>query len=572
MADFTLPELGENVAAGDVARVLVNVGDTIAKDQPVVELETDKATVEVPSSVAGVVKAINVKTGSKVKVGDVILSVDDGVGEGTPAGQASQADRPEAGQARDADRGAAGGDRPADINQQSTEEKVDAAVSGGQQQNVGQVRRSGTDKAGTIDAEQESIVTSGPRKTDATPAAASTGKVVQMRGARSAPEPQDPIPGQAPAPAPSPEALEERGEPAPASPAVRRLAREIGVDIDTVQGTGPGGRITQEDVKEHARRILASVGASRGAAQSDVRALPDFSKWGEVERKPMSGIRRKTAEHLSYAWTTIPHVTQCDKADTTALDELRKQHAKRVEEQGGKLTVTAMLVKVLAAAVKQHPQFNASVDMDTEEIVYKHFVNVGVAVDTDRGLLVPVIRDADKKNLSQIAVELQELATKARDKKLTLDDMSGGGISISNLGGIGGSTSRRSSTGPRWRSSACRAARSSRSSRTASSSRGRCCRSRSPTTTASSTAPTPRGSSAGSPTRWSSRSCCRCWGDCAGAGLRARPHPRLPFIEGASGGPRRAQATPHSLTGLRTRLPRGPWIEGKGRGLPSAAR
>ena len=207
-----------------------------------------------------------------------------------------------------------------------------------------------------------------------------------------------------------------------------------------MQGKSPAGRISQEDVKEHARRVLTSVGASRGASRPELRPLPDFAKWGEVERQAMSGIRRKTAERLSYAWNTIPHVTQCEKADITAIEDLRKRHAARVEEQGGTLTMTAILVKVLAVAVKQFPQFNASADMETEDIVYKRYVNVGVAVDTDRGLLVPVIRDVDRKSLVQIAIEVQQAAVKARARKLTLDDMSGGGISLSNLGGIGGTT------------------------------------------------------------------------------------------------------------------------------------
>jgi pyruvate dehydrogenase E2 component (dihydrolipoamide acetyltransferase) len=222
---------------------------------------------------------------------------------------------------------------------------------------------------------------------------------------------------------------------------VRRLAREVGIDVNEVQGTGPGGRITDEDVKEHARRILSSVGGamSRPAgAPAPAAPLPDFAKWGPVERQPMSNIRRKTAEHLSHAWTAIPHVTQFDKADITPMEELRSRFRKQVEQAGGNLTVTAVLVKVIAAAVKQFPQFNTSLDEANGTIVYKKYVNVGVAVDTEFGLLVPVIRNADQKNITQIAIELHQLSEKARAKKLTLDEMSGGGISISNLGGIGG--------------------------------------------------------------------------------------------------------------------------------------
>ncbi|MGH9350041.1 MAG: 2-oxo acid dehydrogenase subunit E2, partial [Vicinamibacterales bacterium] len=237
---------------------------------------------------------------------------------------------------------------------------------------------------------------------------------------------------------------EARGPAAPAAPSVRRLAREVGVDINDVQGSGPAGRISQDDVKEHARRILSSVGASGAEAgraagrPAFATPLPDFSKWGDVERQPMSNIRRKTAEHLSAAWNTIPHVTQGEKADITSLEALRKTYSAEVEAREGKLTVTAILVKVIAAAVKRFPQFNASVDMQAQEIVVKKYINVGVAVDTDRGLLVPVIRNADQKNIMQIAVEVQQAAVKARDRKLTLEDMSGGTISISNLGGIGG--------------------------------------------------------------------------------------------------------------------------------------
>ena len=223
---------------------------------------------------------------------------------------------------------------------------------------------------------------------------------------------------------------------------MRRLAREIGVDVNTIPGTGPGGRISQEDVKETARRILSSVGsasaAAGGGAARASRPLPDFQKWGEVDRQPWSNIRRATAEHLSYAWTTIPHVTQFDKADVGELEELRKQFKEKVAKAGGNLTVTAMLVRVIATAVRKFPQFNSSIDLERGEIVYKKYVNVGVAVDTDRGLLVPVIRDADTKNIMEIAVELQRMAERARDKKLSLDEMSGGGITISNLGGIGG--------------------------------------------------------------------------------------------------------------------------------------
>jgi pyruvate dehydrogenase E2 component (dihydrolipoamide acetyltransferase) len=414
--EFKVPELGENVEQGDVTRLLVKVGDTIQKEQSVVELETDKATVEVPSSVAGVVKEIKVKPGDKVKVGAVILTVDE---DGS---------------------GAAREEAPAPEEKAAAEPKADAKA---EQKPVTKPEPKPEPKQESKpEPKQDQKVLSMPRREASQSAAASPSPAPQASARQAQAEPA----AKADAPAPQPRPSEEPA--APASPSVRRLAREIGVDINEVQGRGPGGRISDEDVKEHARRILSSVpSTSPGAGGFAARPsgapaagvpLPDFSKWGEVEREPMSNIRRKTAEHLSRAWNAIPHVTQFDKADITPMEELRAKFRKQVEQAGGNLTVTAVLVKVMAAAVKQFPQFNASVDVDNNAIVYKKYVNVGVAVDTEFGLLVPVIRNADQKNITQIAVELHQLSEKARAKKLTLDEMSGGGISISNLGGIGG--------------------------------------------------------------------------------------------------------------------------------------
>jgi pyruvate dehydrogenase E2 component (dihydrolipoamide acetyltransferase) len=382
VTEFKVPELGENVAGGDVAKVLVNVGDTIKRDQPVIELETDKATIEVPSSVAGVVTEIKVKKGDKLAVGAVVLTVD-AAGAAAPAAASKAAAAPAP--------PAAPAAAPAPAQEPKAQE---------------------------------------PK--------AQEHKVLPMP-VRSAEPAAAPAPAAAAAP---PVRTERAGAAAPAAPAVRRLAREIGVDINDMQGTGPGGRISLDDVKEHARRILSSVGQAgapgAGATPRAARPMPDFSKFGEVAREPWSNIRRVTSEHLSYAWTTIPHVTQFDKADITSLEELRKQYKDQVAKAGGNLTVTAMLVRVLAVAVKKFPQFSASIDPERGEIIYKKYVNIGVAVDTDRGLLVPVIRNADQKNITQISVELNQLAEKARDRKLTVEDMSGGSMSISNLGGIGG--------------------------------------------------------------------------------------------------------------------------------------
>jgi pyruvate dehydrogenase E2 component (dihydrolipoamide acetyltransferase) len=218
------------------------------------------------------------------------------------------------------------------------------------------------------------------------------------------------------------------------------LAREIGIDINQVSGSGPRGRISIDDVKKHARTMNQQIAARPAPAGPgiNVPSLPDFAKWGPVERTPMSNIRLKTAQHLSVAWVSIPRVTQYDKADITELEEDRKRFSSKVEVAGGKLTVTAVLLKVVAAALKTFPQFNSSVDMTRNEIIYKKYYHIGVAVDTERGLLVPVVRDVDKKNILQLSVDLSDLADKARKKKLTLEEMQGGTFTITNLGGIGG--------------------------------------------------------------------------------------------------------------------------------------
>jgi pyruvate dehydrogenase E2 component (dihydrolipoamide acetyltransferase) len=222
---------------------------------------------------------------------------------------------------------------------------------------------------------------------------------------------------------------------------VRRIARELGVDIHQVPGSGPGGRVSTDDVKAFVKRVMSTGGPRPVAVPGTVPGLaplPDFSKWGRVERRPMRAVRRKTAEHLAQAWAQIPHVTQFDKADVTTLEELRKRHAKEAEAAGGKLTMTAILVKALGAALQAFPQFNASIDIAAEEVVLKKYVHVGIAVDTDRGLLVPVIRDVNEKNIVELAVELARTSEKARAGKTTVDEMQGGCMTITNLGGIGG--------------------------------------------------------------------------------------------------------------------------------------
>ncbi|HEY7498450.1 MAG TPA: 2-oxo acid dehydrogenase subunit E2 [Vicinamibacterales bacterium] len=391
--NFTLPELGENIAAGDVVRVLVSPGDVVTKDQPLLELETDKATIEVPSTVSGTVKEVKVKQGEKVKVGQVVLTVDDG--GGAAAGPKEKEAKPPDAKEQDAKPKAAKPEK-APAGEKPKPQPVGAAEEGGLSQEMPEAR---------------------PKR----------GEVVDIRGAaRNTP----------PAPPPQPEA--EAGPAAPAAPSVRRLARELGVDIQRVPGSGPEGRISIDDVQAFVRSALSGGGAPAPGAPAS--PLPDFSKWTEVERKPMSNIRRKTAEHLSRAWVTIPHVTQHDRADITLLESLRKQYSPQAEKAGGKLTMTAIALKIVGGALQRFPQFNASVDLAKNEIVYKKSIHVGVAADTERGLLVPVIRDVDRKGVLQLAVELGQASEKARAGKLSLDEMQGGGFTITNLGGIGGTS------------------------------------------------------------------------------------------------------------------------------------
>jgi pyruvate dehydrogenase E2 component (dihydrolipoamide acetyltransferase) len=226
----------------------------------------------------------------------------------------------------------------------------------------------------------------------------------------------------------------------PAGPATRRLARELGVDLDQVQGSASGGRITQEDVaRAHAAKVQpVSSGAAPAAVSIEEPPLPDFSKYGPVERVKLNKIAKTSAATLSHAWRTIPHVTQHETTDVTELESSRKRHNVSRSEDAPKITMSAFALKAVAVALKEFPHFNASFDSAANELVLKQYCNIGMAVDTDQGLLVPVIRDVDKKSIAEIAADLIELAEKARTRKLTLDDMSGGTFTISNLGGIGG--------------------------------------------------------------------------------------------------------------------------------------
>src|SRR5580658_3014208 len=313
--EFKMPELGENIDSGDLVRLMISPGAAVTEGQPVMELETDKAVVEVPSTVSGVVRDIKVKEGQRVKVGDVIFTLEGGV---TAAAEPARKHPPV----------------------EHSSEQQGARLSF-------QLAMKAEGKS-----EEQALPPDQPQA--AKPSFSMPVQLGKVAGV-------------------------EHRDPVPAAPHVRRLAREIGVDIHGVQGSGPGGRISEDDVKLTAKNALAAAAQTPRGSFAEPE-LPDFAKWGKTERVSMRGVRRKTAEHLRQAWNTIPHVTQQDRADITELEQLRAKFAPRAEEAGGKMTVTAIALKVCASALKVFPQFNASIDMGKEEIIYKQYINIGVAV------------------------------------------------------------------------------------------------------------------------------------------------------------------------------------------------
>ncbi len=408
--EIILPKVSENVEEGDVVKVLVNVGDMVDVDQSIIELETDKALFEVPSSAKGKVTEVNVKEGDVIKVGQVIIKMEtDG-----------------------------------EIKEEFKEEKKEET-----KEKVETQRHKDTEKK--EERKEDEKEEKEEKKEGFKEEKKEEEKKLEVRAQKAEVKEEKIEPQRRPAVRGIDSDAEEKREHVPAAPAVRRLARELGVYINEVKGSGPGGRIVEEDVKGFAKEKLEgrnqrSEVKAEGRERSEVRSkksegfnpLPVFSKWGEVKREPMSKVRLITAESMYYAWTTVPQVTQFDEADITDLEKFRKNYNEKVKDEKGNLTMTSILVKVISSALKEFLQFNASVNMNKREIVYKKYVNIGIAVDTDRGLLVPVIKNADKKNLNDLPYELTELSEKARNKKISPDEMEGGNFTISNLGGIGG--------------------------------------------------------------------------------------------------------------------------------------
>jgi len=374
--EIKVPEVSEGVTEGTVVDISVAVGDAVEVDQTLLEFETDKAVIAIPSPQEGKVAEIKVAVGDSVPIGAVIMLLE------SAASPADEAPVPEQ-----------------QVEQEQPEEAEKPSPSIAEVKKAEPLKEAAQDEPSAA-AEQIDLVT-------------------VRRGDRVA----------------------------PAAPSVRRLARDLGVDIYQVQGTGPGGRISEGDVRDFVRVTMQRItgGGSVPAVHGEFpglhaqRPLPDFSKWGEVSREPLSRIRELTADAMGYAWSTIPMVTQYDQAQVSEIEAFRQEYNRRAISEN-RLTMTAILVKVCAAALKAFPRFNSSLDLASKELVLKQYIHIGVAVDTPAGLLVPVLRDADRKGIETLALELNEIAEKTRERKIGPDVMEGGTFTISNLGGVGGTS------------------------------------------------------------------------------------------------------------------------------------
>lgn len=358
LVEVKLPELGDGIETADIIQVSISVGDMIEKEQDIVEVETDKATVGVPVNSSGIVKSIHVKAGDTVSIGAVLAVLETS-------------------------------DAMTNMDHSSESKSITESKPNLQPENA---------------IKETPLPTNSTYTKTITPSIQTAKKLI------------------------------------PAAPSVRRFAREIGIDIHEVKATGPTGRITIDDVKLFAKQKNQSFTSSSFTSSFSIssKTLPDFTKFGEVERTSMNKIRKITASNMSYCWNTIPHVTQFDEADITELENLRKQHKQEVLDAGAKLTMTAILVKAVSIALKKFSNFNASIDIEQQEIIYKKYIHIGIAVDTENGLIVPVIQNVDQKNILDLSKDLTQISEKARNRKITPSDLQGGTFTISNLGGIAG--------------------------------------------------------------------------------------------------------------------------------------
>jgi pyruvate dehydrogenase E2 component (dihydrolipoamide acetyltransferase) len=387
--EFKMPDPGEGIHEAEVLEIHVSEGDRVEEGQTVMLVETDKASVEVPAPVSGKVKEIRVKVGDVVEVGEVLMVFlkEDEIEENEKAAEKESAEPATEGKEEE---------------KKKEEEKEEAKT---QEESKEEQREEGEEKERKAEPEKEKK----PPKAEK-------------------PEAEDGA---------------KRKGPVPATPATRRLARELDVDLDQVKGSGPGGRVTPEDVKAHAEAPEKKPEKEKKAAAPKPAGvkhpeLPDFSEWGEVERTPLRSVRRTTAKRMALSWSEVPQVTHEDVADITDLEKLRQDNKADIEEKGGALTLTVFAIKAAVAALKTYPRFNASLDTEAQEIILKKYFHIGIAVDTEKGLLVPVVRDADCKSMVELAKEVYELAERTRQGEVEPKDMTGGTFTITNVGPLGG--------------------------------------------------------------------------------------------------------------------------------------
>ncbi|AVR44376.1 dihydrolipoyllysine acetyltransferase [Christiangramia fulva] len=422
--EIKIPQIAEGVESATVTEILVSEGDSVEKDQSIITVESDKASVEIPCPEAGTVKSISVSEGDEVKVGDVILKLE--AGDSDEEDSEEEEEKSEKGkeekekkeQKKKSDKDESEED---DSDEDESEEEGKESKSQKGKEKKDKKEDNSEDKSEDEEksekGKEEKNKKDKSKKESEKDDSGSEEKESKKKKDKDSDEK---------------DSEESSAAEVPASPGVRRFARELGIDISKVDGTGENGRISKEDVKNFAKE-----GSGKAASKSEL-SLPDFSKWGATERKPMSGIRSATAKNVSASWSTIPHVFQFDEADISAIEEHMEKLSEKAEKAGAKITITSILVKIAATALRQFPKFNASLDLENKEMILKKYVNIGLAVDTEKGLLVPVIKNADQKTIIEIASEIGKLAEKARAGKLEPEEMKGGNFTISNLGGIGG--------------------------------------------------------------------------------------------------------------------------------------
>ena len=446
----------------DVIEVCVKVGDTVSEGDSLIVLETDKASMEVPAPFSGVVSALSINEGDTVNEGDLIAQIS---AEGAAAAPVAEASAPAPAAAETAPAPAASGGVEAvnvpDIGGHSDVDVIEVCVKAGDSISEG-------DSLIVLETDKASMEVPAPKSGVVKTLSISEGDTVsegdlilelEIAGGAvaaaptAAPAAAGATASAAPAKAPSApkaatggadlEKLDQANKKVHAGPAVRAVAREFGVDLTLVKGTGPKGRILKEDVQAYVKQALADAAKPKAAAVAEGSGIPaipevDFSQFGEIELEKMSKIKKVTAMNMARCWLNVPHVTQFDDVDITELEKFRKEIKAEAEKAGVKVTPLPFLLKAAAAALKAHPNFNVSMHADGEHIVHKKYVHIGVAMDTPAGLMVPVIRDVDQKSIYQLAAEAAELGAKAKARKLKPTEMQGACFTISSLGGIGG--------------------------------------------------------------------------------------------------------------------------------------